>query len=409
MKKKKEKPGEFDFKSFEKEAIEKLKSGKGLTGKDGALTGLIKHILEAALDGEMEEHLNSTEDDNRRNGHTSKTVKTGLGAIEIQPPRDRKGGFDPKIIGKWQRNLAPEIECQILELYSLGTSYADIRDHVEKMYGIQYSTAFISRITDRINDEIEAWKTRPLESVYAIVFLDAIHYKVRENREVKTKAVYTVLGVDLEGNRDVLGLYIDGSEGARQWGRILEDIKQRGVEDVLFFCVDGLKGFSETIEAVYTQAIIQRCIVHMVRTSLKYVSWQDYKAICKDLRRVYNSSDRLTAEERLNEFGQIWDKKYPGIREKWESNWHELSAFFDYPEAIRKVIYTTNAVEALHRSLRKVTKTKGAFVSDKALEKQLYLALVHNEKSWKRRIRSWPTFARTIEREFGERINKYRI
>lgn len=407
MKKKKQKPEDFDFALFKKQAIEKLKSGKGFVGKDGAFTGLIKHLLEAALDEEMEEHLSSEEGGNRRNGHTSKKVKTGLGEVHIAPPRDRKGAFDPQILGKWQRNLAPEIECQILELYSLGTSYADIRDHIEKMYGMHYSTAFISRITDRINDELEAWKNRPLESVYAIIFLDAIHYKVRENREVKTKAVYTVLGVDLEGNRDVLGLYIGSAEGARQWGRILENIKERGVEDVLFFCVDGLKGFGEMIESVYAQAIVQRCIVHMVRTSLKYVSWKDYKGVCKDLRRVYNSSDLLTAEERLKEFGHTWDEKYPEIRKKWEFNWQELSAFFEYPAAVRKVIYTTNTVEALHRSLRKVTKTKGAFVSERALEKQLYLALVHNEKSWKRRIRSWPTFARTIERHFSERIAKY--
>lgn len=407
MKKKKQSSEDFDFDGFQKEAIEKLRVGKGFTGKDGAFTGLIKHILEAALDEEMEEQINP-DGENRRNGHTSKTVKTGLGEVDISPPRDRKGTFDPKILGKWQRRLAPEIECQILELYGIGTSYADIRDHLEKMYGMHYSTGFISRVTDRINDELEAWKTRPLESVYAVIFLDAIHYKIRENREVKTKAVYTVLGVDLEGNRDVLGLYIGGAEGAKQWGRILEDIRERGVEDVLFFCVDGLQGFGETITTIYTQAIVQRCIVHMVRTSLRYVSWKDQKAVCKDLRRVYSSSDRATAEERLREFGEVWDQKYPEIRRKWEKDWHELSAFFDYPEAVRKVIYTTNAVESLHRSLRKVTKTKGAFVSERALEKQLYLALVHNEKRWKRRIRSWPAFARTIERDFGDRIEKYR-
>jgi transposase-like protein len=407
MKKQKTKPKEFDFTSFEREAISKLRAGKGFTGPDGAFTGLIKHILETALDSEIEAHLETDQETNRRNGHTSKRVKTSLGEVGIRPPRDRKGDFDPKILGKWERNLAPEIECQIIELYSMGTSYADIRDHVEKMYGLHYSTGFISSLTDRINDEIEAWKTRALESVYSIIFLDAIHYKVRENREVKTKAVYTVLGVDLEGNRDVLGLFIGAAEGARHWGRILEDIHERGVEDVLFFCVDGLKGFTDTIESIYPQAIIQRCIVHMVRTSLRYVSWKDYKGICKDLRKVYQSSDRETAEERLKEFGANWDHKYPEIRKKWNANWNELSAFYDYPEAIRKVIYTTNAVESLHRSLRKVTKTKGAFVSEKALEKQLYLALVHSSKSWKRRIRSWPTFARTIEREFEDRILKW--
>ena len=397
---------QFDFKDFEKEAIEKLKSGKGLTGPDGAFTGLIKHILEAALDAEMEEQLPLSKD-NRRNGRTSKKVKTGLGEVSIKPPRDRKGIFDPKILGKWERNLAPEIECQILELYSIGTSCADIRDHIEKMYGMQYSTGFISKITDRITDEIEAWKSRPLDSLYSIVFLDAIHYKVRENREVKMKAVYTVLGVDLEGNRDVLGLYIGPNEGAKHWGRILEDIKDRGVEDVIFFCVDGLKGFTSAIESIYPKSIIQRCIVHMVRTSLMYVSWKHYKAICSDLRKVYTSNDRASAEEELKQFGKKWDNEYPEIRRKWEKSWAELSAFFDYPQAVRKVIYTTNTIESLHKSLRKVTKTKGAFVNEKALEKQLYLALVHNEKKWKRRIRSWPTFARTIQREFFDRIEPF--
>lgn len=409
MKKGKDKSKKFDFTNFEEEVIKKLRSGKGLTGPDGAFTGLIKHILESALDEEMKIHLEEQSSDNRRNGHTSKKIKTGLGEIQIDPPRDRAGEFDPQIVGKWQRNLAPEVEQQILHLYSIGNSYADIRNYIEKMYGMQYSTAFISQITDRINDELIAWKSRALQSVYSFVFLDAIHYKVRENGTVQTKAVYTVLGVDLEGHRDVLGLYIGGAEGARQWGRILENMRDRGVEDVLFFCVDGLPGFREVIEQIYPLSTVQRCIVHMVRNSVRYVSWQDLKSICKDLRRVYNSPDLRSAEQELEQFGNKWDSKYPEIREKWEKNWSELTTYFGYPEAIKKVIYTTNAVESLHRSLRKVTKTKGAFVNEKALEKLLYLSLVHNEKSWKRRIRSWPTMARTIRREFKERIEKWVI
>ncbi len=407
MKRKKKEAEDFDFKKFENEAIEKLRSGKGLTGPGGAFTGLVKRILETALDEEMSEHLGSSEKKNRRNGHTQKRVKTGLGEMEISPPRDRLGEFEPKIIEKWDRHLAPELEVQIMELYGMGTSYQDIRDHIKRMYGVQYSTSFISSVTDRICDEIEQWKSRPLESVYAIIFLDAIHYKVREDRQVKAKAVYTVLGVDLEGNRDVLGLFIGEAEGAKHWGRILENIKDRGVEDVLFFCVDGLNGFTECIEDIYPLSIIQRCIVHMIRTSLRYVSWKDYKGVCRDLRAVYSSDDRISAERALEQFGKKWDSKYPEIRQKWEAKWPELSAFFDYPSAVRKAIYTTNAVESLHRTLRKVTKTKGAFVSEKALEKQLYLALKHNEKSWKRRVRGWPEMARTFQREFKDRIEKW--
>lgn len=410
MKKKKEVTKKFDFEKFEKEAIAKLRSGKGLTGEGGALTGLVKRIVEAALDEEMSEHLSQKPDStNRRNGHTKKKIKTGLGESEINPPRDRQGSFNPKIIGKWERSLAPEIESQILSMYGIGTSYGDICAHMKRMYGLSYSPGFISSVTDRIIAEIDQWKNRALEEVYAIVYLDAIHFKVREDREVKSKAVYTVLGVDLEGNRDVLGIYIGQSEGSKHWGRVLESIKDRGVKDVLFFCVDGLKGFGQVIEQIFPQSIIQRCIVHMVRTSLKYVSWNDYKAICKDLRKMYTQDDHDSAKEELERFKEKWSSKYPEIGEKWEKAWAELSPFFDYPQALRKVIYTTNAVESLHRCLRKVTKTKGAFVNEKALEKQLYLALKYNEKSWKRRVRSWPTLARTIRREFPERIKGVQI
>lgn len=407
MKKKSIKPKKFDYGTFEKEAIAKLRAGKGLTGEGGVFTDMIGRILEAALSEEMEGHLSSSDSWNRRNGSTSKKIRTSMGNVQLQPPRDRHGTFNPQIVKKWSRSLAPEIESQIISLYSMGTSYQDIHDHIKQMYGISYSPSLISSITDRVYDELEKWKNRPLENIYAFIYLDAIHYKVREDRQVKTKAIYTVLGVDLEGNRDVLGLYIGASEGAKHWARILDGIKDRGVEDVLFFCVDGLKGISSAISSVYPESIIQKCIVHMVRTSLKYVSWKDYKSICKDLRKIYQSIDRLSGESELERFGKKWDDKYPEIRRKWEEGWLELSAFFDYPEAVRRVIYTTNAVEALHRILRKITKTKGAFVSDKALEKQLYLGLKHSEKSWKKRVRSWPELSRTLFREFPERTAQW--
>ena len=406
MKKKKDKEP-FDYQAFEKDAIAKLKAGKGLIGPDGAMTGMIQRILQAALEGEMDDHMEERDTDNRRNGYTSKRVQTSVGSIELSPPRDRSGDFDPKIVRKWERRLAPEVEHQILTLYGMGNSYLDISSFIEQMYGVKYSPSLISNVTDRVWEEIDLWKKRPLDTFFPLIYLDAIHFKVRENGRVVTKAIYTVFGVNLEGERDVLGLYIDQAEGARFWGRVLEDIRDRGVEDVLFFCVDGLKGFPNVIQQVFPQSIVQRCIVHMIRTSLRYVSYKDYKKICKDLRVIYTSADAAEAERQLEEFANKWDNQYPEISKKWKASWIELSAFFDYPQNIRRMIYTTNAVEALHRLLRKTTKTKGAIINDEALIKMLYLTLKTNQKTWKRKAREWPQILSTLRREFGERINQY--
>lgn len=401
------KEDDFNFKEFEKEAIKKLRSGKGLIGEDGALTGLIGRILKAAYEEEITDHISNTPSTgNRRNGSTKKTIKTGLGNLEVRPPRDRNGSFEPQIIKKWDRQIAPELEQQILSLYALGTSTRDISDHMKKMYGVSYSPTLISSITDRIIDEVEAWKSRPLEDIYAIVYLDAIHFKVRENRKVVSKAVYTVFGVDMDGERDVLGLYIGASEGARHWGRILENIRERGVKDVIFFCVDGLAGFTEVIEDVYPRSLVQRCIVHMVRTSVKHVSWKDLREVIKGLKAIYTKDSAASALEELNRFDIQWGEKYPEIARKWKKNWNELSLSFDYPQELRKVIYTTNTVEALHRILRKTTKTKGSFVNDQALEKQLYLTLQHSVKSWQRKTRGWPQILRVLHREFPERFDE---
>lgn len=395
----------FDYASFEKEAIKRLRSGKGFTGEGGALTGLIGRILHAAYEEEISEHIDQTKHEkNRRNGKTKKKLKTGLGEIEATPPRDRLGSFEPQIVKKWDRHIAPELERQMLSLYAIGTSYADISEHFKKMYGVAYSASFITTVTNRVIDEIEQWKTRPLDQIYAIVYLDAIHFKVRENRKVETKAVYTVYGVDLEGQRDVLGLYIGQAEGAKHWGRILENIRERGVEDVIFFCVDGLKGFSGVIESVYPRSLVQRCIVHMVRTSVKHVSWSDLREVCKDLKKMYNKDSSDSALDELERFSKKWDHKYPEIAQKWRNSWGELSVSFDYPIELRKATYTTNAVEALHRILRKSTKTKGAFINDQALEKQLYLTLQYSKKSWQRKTRGWPSIIRTLKREFPDRV-----
>lgn len=401
--KKKEK--DFDYNSFEKEAISRLRSGNGFTGEGGALTGLIGRILKAAYEEEIEDHISKTkESKNRRNGTTSKKLKTSMGQINVMPPRDRNGTFTPEIVKKWDRSLAPELEQQMLSLYAIGTSYADISEHFKKMYGVSYSPSFITNVTNKVLDEIEAWKSRPLEDVYAIIYLDAIHFKVRENRKVVTKAVYTVFGVNLEGERDILGLYIGESEGARQWGRILENIKERGVLDVIFFCVDGLKGFKEVIESIYPRSYVQRCIVHMVRTSVKHVSWKDLREVCKDLKKMYGKENADSALVELERFDEKWGESYPEIAEKWRASWTELSVSFDYPDALRRATYTTNAVEALHRIMRKSTKTKGAFINDTALEKQLYLTLQYNKKSWQRKTRGWPAIIRVLRREFPDRI-----
>jgi len=405
MKRKQEQTESFDYENFEQEAISKLRSGQGLTGKDGALTGLINRIVTAAFEGEISEHLSELDRaPNRRNGYTKKTLRTGLGEVEVNPPRDRNGSYEPELIKKWERNLAPELESQILTLYSMGTSYRDISEHMKKMYGLNYSPSLISSVTDRVLEEITAWKARPLDEVYAIIYLDAIHFKVRENRQVVTKAVYTVFGVNLDGERDVLGLFIGQSEGARYWARVLENIKERGVKDVFFFCVDGLNGFSETIESIFPKSTVQRCIVHMVRTSLKYVSWKDYRDVCRDLKLIYTQDSLESGVENLEKFKAKWKDKYPEIAQKWEKSWSELSPFFDQSEAIRRAIYTTNAVESLHRCMRKTTKTKSAFINEQALEKQLYLTLMHNQKSWKRKVRSWSDMVRSFRREFSDRF-----
>jgi len=406
MKKRKvEKEKAFDYAKFEQEAIQGLTEGKGLIGEHGVLTGMIGRLLSAAFEGEMDAHLDQEKKrSNRRNGYTDKTVRTALGPVLVRPPRDRNGSFEPTIIKKWDRSLAPELENQILHLYGKGTSYEDIGDHLKKMYGVSYSPSFISSITDRVFEEIETWRNRPLEEVYVVIYLDAVHYKVRENRKVLTKAVYSVYGVRMDGERDVLGLFIGDAEGARHWARVLENIKDRGVKDVLFFSVDGLNGFSEAIQGVFTRAVVQRCIVHMVRTSLKFVSWKDYKTVCQGLRSIYQQDSPEAAWEKLQEFKREWVGRYPEIAAKWEKDWCELSPFFDHPDAIRRVIYTTNPVEALHRILRKATKTKGAFISESALEKQLYLTLKHNEKSWKRKVRSWPQILQSLSNMYPERL-----
>lgn len=405
IKRAKKEEAAFDYAAFEKEAIAGLTAGKGLIGENGVLTGMIGRLLSATFEGEMNAHLaNRGSGGNRRNGHTDKTVRTSLGQVAVRPPRDWECSFEPEIIKKWDRTLAPELEQQVLHLYGIGTSYEDIQAHLKRMYGVNYSPSLLSHVTDQVQGEIDQWRNRLLEESYFAIYLDAIHYKVRENRKVVTKAVCSVYGVTMEGERDVLSLHIGEAEGARHWSRVLENLRDRGVKDVFFFCVDGLNGFSGAIQDIFPCAITQRCIVHMVRTSLKFVSYRDYAEVCKGLRAIYAQDTAEAALEMLQEFKERWRGKYSEIAAKWEKDWAELSPFFDQPEAVRREIYTTNTVEALHRVLRKATKTKGAFISESALEKQLYLILVHSRKSWGKKVRGWPDILRALRNHFPERF-----
>jgi|TARA_B100000959_G_scaffold243754_1_gene267259 transposase-like protein len=396
--------------SKRKEVLERLYKGDAILGDGGIFTEMLQTFVNAALEGEIESSLDKGRAigvSNRRNGHTHKTVRSSAGPMEIHTPRDRIGEYDPLLIKKWERDLGTGIDDIIISLYARGHSVQDVRYQLRQLYGLEVSAGVISSVTDRVWSEIIEWQQRPLATCYAIIYLDAIHYKVRESGHIISKAVYTCYGVSSEGQRDVLGLYLNESEGARHWGLILEDIQLRGVEEVLFFCIDGLTGFKDIIEAVYPMSIVQRCIVHMVRSSTRFVSDKDRKAVCRDLRKIYTSANRQQAEVAMEAFGQAWDKKYKEIRPKWEKNWDELMAFLDYGQHIRRMIYTTNPVEALHRVMRKVTKSKGAWSSDKGLIKQLYLALMHNEKSWKRKAFNWLSIQRELIDKFEDRYERF--
>jgi putative transposase len=392
------------------EMLSRLYKGDPILGEKGVFTNLLQSFVNAALEGEMDNFLQETKDDstdNRRNGHTSKSLRSTAGPLSIQTPRDRSGDHDPVIVKKRERELGTGLDEIILSLYARGQSVEDVRFQLHQIYGLEVSTGAISAVTDRVWSEIIEWQQRPLATCYTIIYLDAIHYKVREDGKVISKAIYTVYSVTTDGQRDILGLYLSQSEGARQWGLILEDIKRRGVEDVLFFSVDGLTGFKDVIEQSFPCSALQRCIVHKIRNSTRYVSDKDIKAVCRDLRKIYTASDREQALIALEAFGEQWNAKYKEIKPSWEADWDDLMVFMDYGENIRRMIYTTNPVEAVHRVMRKVTKTKGAWSNDKGLLKQLYLTLKYNEKSWKRTAFNWKTIQRELMEHFGERYVRY--
>jgi putative transposase len=375
----------FDF----DKALKAIQSGQAISGKDGILAPLLKQLTEAALEAELESHIADDVVPNRKNGKSQKTLKTSEGRIDLNTPRDRAGTFEPQIIKKHQTSVSDEIETKILSMYGRGMSYSDISEHVREIYGISVSTAAISAITDKIIDTVKAWQQRPLDSHYPFVWLDAIHYKVRADGRYQSRAVYTVLGLNLEGKKEVLGLYLSESEGANFWLGVLTDLKNRGVVDILIASVDGLTGFPEAIQTIFPETEVQLCIVHQIRNSLRYVGSKHHKAFLVDLKRVYKALNKEAAESALDDLEKTWGGKYPIVIQSWRKKWDNLSVYFRYPEDIRRVIYTTNSIEAVHRQFRKLTKTKGGFPNDNSLLKLLYLGIQNASKKWTMPIHNW--------------------
>ena len=400
---------EEQLKAFKQKALKQFLSGEPLLGKGGAFAPMLKEFLEEALEAEMSEHLNTEEAGfsagNKRNGKGSKTVKGNSGEVTIQTPQDRHSSFEPKIVEKRQRVLADNLEKQVLAMYGLGNSLRDISAHIKEMYDTDISTHVLSEITDRIIPKVNAWKNRPLEAVYCIVWLDAMHFKVREEGKVVHKALYNILGINKEGKKEILGMYVSESEGANFWLQVLTNLQNRGLKDILIACTDNLTGFSEAILSVYPKADIQLCIVHQIRNSLKYVASKDQKAFMKDLKRIYKADTKDQGETALLELEEKWGEKYPIVIRSWNNNWERLSAYFQYSEPIRKLIYTTNAVEGFHRQVRKVTKTKGSFTSEMALMKLIYLVSRRIEEKWTAPLQNWALTVQQLAIRFEGRLD----
>jgi putative transposase len=392
----------FDFQA----ALKAIQEGQPLLGKEGILTPLIKNLAEAALEGELDSHLGQEITRNRRNGKSKKTIKSLNGNFELNTPRDRAGNFSPQLVKKHQTTLNDDIEQKIIALYGLSMSYKDISLHLQEMYGLEVSTGTLSAVTDKIIHTVKEWQARPLESIYPIVWLDAIHYKIRENGKVHGKAVYTILGVNLEGQKEVLGLYISENEGANFWLQVLTDLSNRGVNDILIACIDGLKGFPEAIETIFPETEVQLCIVHQIRNSMKYVGSKNQKEFMVDLKRVYKANNKDLAEQELDILADKWNDKYPIVIKSWRNNWERLSQYFKYPEDIRRIIYTTNTIEAVHRQFRKLTKTKGAFPNQDSLLKLLYMGIQNASKKWTMPIQNWSLTISQLAIFFEGRLDK---
>lgn len=395
-----------EYEALKKKALEQFKTGQPLLGKDGAFAPLMKQFLESALEAEMDEHLDEGERarGNRRNGTSKKMVKSSDGTFELETPRDRESNFDPEIVKKRETILADNLEKKIIGMYGLGMSLRDISDHIKEMYDTDISAGTLSAITDRVIPMVKEWQSRPLEEVYCIVWMDAMHYKVRDEGKVVSRAVYNILGINKDGMKDLLGMYVSENEGANFWLGVMTDLQNRGLKDILIACIDNLKGFSEAINSIYPKTEVQSCIVHQIRNSLKYVASKNQKEFMKDLKEVYRATSKELAEENLRALAEKWEKKYPVVIQSWNNNWHKLSTYFKYTENIRKLIYTTNAIEGFHRQVRKVTKNKAAFSTDMALLKLIYLAQRNISKKWTSALQNWGQTVSQLSIIFGDRL-----
>lgn len=395
----------FDFEEFSKKAIEDLQNGKPLTGTGGVFTPLLKMILEASLQGELESHLKDTKPKkNRRNGSSTKQIQSGIGNFELSTPRDRHSTFEPQTVGKRQSTISSDIDKKILGLYGLGMSYSDIQSHLKEMYDFEISDGTISSITDSILPEIKEWQNRPLESVYPVIWMDAMFYKVREDGVVKSKAVYSVLGVSMDGTKEILGIYFGNSESSGFWRQVLNDLKNRGVQDVFISCIDNLNGFGDAIEDYFPKTEVQLCVVHQMRNSMKYVTYKDLREVVKDLKEIYRAPTEQKGLEALDIAEEKWGKKYPAIFISWRKHWDRLSNIYKYGPELRRIIYTTNPIESYHRMIRKVTKTKGSFSSENAILKQVYLAIMNAHTKWNGQIFAWASIRNDLNAYFSDRI-----
>ena len=396
---------------------EKIRELLALSGVEGMediqqlFRETITEFMESGLDAEMDEQLGydrynvkDKETDDSRNGHSKKTLRTSFGDTTIQIPRDRKGEFDPVILRKNQTSISQDVEAKIISMYAKGMSTTDIGDHIRDIYGIEVSESTVSRITDKVLPEAREWQQRPLESIYAVMFMDAIHYHVRSEGQIVKKAVYIAIGIDLSGRKDVLGMWVGENESAKYWATVLNSLRNRGVEDVFIACTDNLTGFDKAIEAVFPRTDIQNCIIHQLRNSSKYVSYKDLKALMADLKKVYAAVDEPSADEALEAFSAQWDKKYPKISASWRENWPNLSTYFKFPEELRRLIYTTNAIEGFNRQLRKVTKAKAVFPTDDSLLKMLYLAMLDITKKWTGRRQDWAVIHAQLAVYYADRM-----
>lgn len=371
----------------------------------------IAEFMENGLEAELDDQLGysrydykNKDTDNSRNGYSSKTLRTSFGDVEVSVPRDRKSEFAPKVLRKNQTSISQDIEEKILSMYAKGMTTGDIEAHIQDIYGVDVSDTTVSRITDKILPVAKEWQQRPLESIYAVVFLDAIHYHVRSEGQIVKKAVYIAIGIDLDGHKDVLGMWVGENESAKFWATVLNSLKNRGVEDIFIACTDNLTGFSVAIEAVYPKTEIQNCIIHQLRNSSKYVSYKDLKALMADLKAVYAAVDESAALDALDTFAEHWDKKYPKISQSWRNNWANLSTYFKFPQELRRLIYTTNTIEGFNRQLRKVTKSKSVFPTDDSLFKMLYLAMIDITKKWTGRKQDWSMIHAQLAIYFEDRM-----